>query len=659
MPSSSKKGGINVDSNVTWGVVMIALGYSGAFADSSFALYLVGGAMLLWGVFRTFFPAQQAVKKKTRPESADGLRETVESLVVAFILAFLFKSFEAEAFVIPTGSMAPTLLGRHKDVECEQCGYKYTVGASEELEDGRLVARLQTSACPNCRFQNDVKDLAPFPGDRIIVTKLLEDPVRFDVIVFKYPEEPHVNYIKRCVGMPNETIMIQHGDLFRRVSEGDEWEILRKADPDKQQQIQVLVYDDRYHPTGLEDAGWPARWAGVSRSDSARSVGGWLEDESSFTATDSEGISYSIAAGADVKWLRYRHFAPQEDDWQAAISGMPLEPAARLVTDFCGYNHYTSEALDPRFRRSQFRGPNSCFWVGDLTVECKAEVKQVGGNGELVLELVEGQMTYRARFSTGSGLVKVTRTWEGDETEIASTQCEFSGPGEYELRFANVDDRLAVWVNNRVLDLGEAMLQKPEHPTPSTGDLSPAGIAARDMDVAISDIVLYRDIYYRDDSFGDIKELGLVGSPQDPREEERRQILFQELHRPDEWAKKYSEYRRARDTDLQRAVTYALGPDEYLMFGDNSPRSLDARLFDETNRKERGDVYTRHAVPADAIIGKAFFVYWPHGVPFMNEGKGYPFKFSYHVDTGGNITKDYPNHRVPFYPNIPRMRRIR
>ena len=45
-------------------------------------------------------------------------RETVESLVIAFTLALLFRAFEAEAFVIPTGSMAPTLMGRHKDLDC-------------------------------------------------------------------------------------------------------------------------------------------------------------------------------------------------------------------------------------------------------------------------------------------------------------------------------------------------------------------------------------------------------------------------------------------------------------------------------------------------------------------------------------------------------------
>ncbi len=65
---------------------------------------------------------------------ARTIRETVESVVIAFILAFMFRTFEAEAFVIPTGSMAPTLQGRHKDIVCPECGYEYRVGASEEVD---------------------------------------------------------------------------------------------------------------------------------------------------------------------------------------------------------------------------------------------------------------------------------------------------------------------------------------------------------------------------------------------------------------------------------------------------------------------------------------------------------------------------------------------
>ena len=55
--------------------------------------------------------------KKDKPHDG-GWRETVESLLMAVILALLFKGYVAEAFVIPTGSMAPTLMGRHRDVCC-------------------------------------------------------------------------------------------------------------------------------------------------------------------------------------------------------------------------------------------------------------------------------------------------------------------------------------------------------------------------------------------------------------------------------------------------------------------------------------------------------------------------------------------------------------
>jgi len=68
-----------------------------------------------------------------------GVRETIEAIAIAFALAFLFKTFEAEAFVIPTGSMAPTLMGRHKDVICPQCGYRYSASASEEADHYGVV----------------------------------------------------------------------------------------------------------------------------------------------------------------------------------------------------------------------------------------------------------------------------------------------------------------------------------------------------------------------------------------------------------------------------------------------------------------------------------------------------------------------------------------
>ena len=77
-------------------------------------------------------PRQDKTESTEKPK--EGHRETVEAIVVAMILALLVRGFEAEAFVIPTGSMAPTLMGRHKEITCPQCGYVYAVNASEEVE---------------------------------------------------------------------------------------------------------------------------------------------------------------------------------------------------------------------------------------------------------------------------------------------------------------------------------------------------------------------------------------------------------------------------------------------------------------------------------------------------------------------------------------------
>src|SRR6476619_8233270 len=98
-------------------------------------------------------PAKSAPAAQPAIQS-HAIRETVESIVIAFVLAFLFRTFEAEAFVIPTGSMAPTLMGRHKDVVCPKCGYRYQVSASEEeSEDPRRQTSLCIAGkCPLCQY---------------------------------------------------------------------------------------------------------------------------------------------------------------------------------------------------------------------------------------------------------------------------------------------------------------------------------------------------------------------------------------------------------------------------------------------------------------------------------------------------------------------------
>src|SRR5271168_1584036 len=106
----------------------------------------------------TLQPAPRAAKVQTRPQTAEGHRDTVEAIVVAFILALVVRGFEAQAFVIPTGSMAPTLMGRHKDVSCPQCGFVYAVNASEEVELRSATRNVHSGLCGNCRFQARLDD---------------------------------------------------------------------------------------------------------------------------------------------------------------------------------------------------------------------------------------------------------------------------------------------------------------------------------------------------------------------------------------------------------------------------------------------------------------------------------------------------------------------
>ena len=197
-------------------------------------------------------PTDTPPKENAGPEkNVQNTRETVESVVVAFILAFLFRAFVAEAFVIPTGSMAPTLMGAHKDLFCEHCGQQYQASASIEydsntgaLEKEKTIA----STCSNCRGINDYdfrhnKDHTTFSGDRILVSKfdyVLSSPQRWDVFVFKYPLGARMNYIKRLIGLPGETVLIREGDIFVSSDENPEWEIARKP-PHKIQAMKQLV----------------------------------------------------------------------------------------------------------------------------------------------------------------------------------------------------------------------------------------------------------------------------------------------------------------------------------------------------------------------------------------------------------------------------------
>lgn len=595
----------------------------------------------------------------------DGWRDTIESIVIAFIFAFLFRTFVAEAFIIPTGSMAETLYGRHKDVHCPQCNTRFRVGASEEVDRDngyfRPEGRVKYGFCPNCRYQMDIEDELPFAGDRILVNKFpyeFGNPQRWDVVVFKFPEDPKTSYIKRLIGLPGEAISIMLGDLFRQEGELGKSEILRKP-PDVQRDTQIPVYNNDHPAKVLLDQGFPERWAAVVPANpETLDPDSWKADP----ATRSFAIDATQKPGVEA-WLRYRHYIPQPIDWQNAFAGKRIEtaPHPMLVTDHYSYNSgYTenSRIADPEIDSVG----EKAHWVGDLTLDCELEV--LASQGVVTLELIEGQRKYHCDFDLASGRSTLSyqdasfrRAPDGTLEDIAvgDAQTAVGKPGKYRLSFANVDDRLLLSINGKWVKFqhqGEATDGTYEFPQqvserlPVAQDLSPAGIAVKDANVRVSHLVLQRDTYYTNYS-----------SRLDPTPHNVRQLL----EAPDQYAQFVRQAIESAARSHYDRDRYVLSADEFLVLGDNSPRSADSRAWVQRP-------YHAYAVNRRQLIGKAFMIYWPHGMPFPN-GRGYTpdlslgkggsgkwpyfWHFVQRRDDNGRLfdePTDYPANAIPFLP---------
>ena len=106
------------------------------------------------------------------------LRENIEVIVIAVVIAMFIRTFVVQAYKIPSGSMKDTLLiGDHLLVN------KFIYGVKIPFTDG--------------------KTLIP-----------VKNPQQGDVIVFKYPEDPGKDFIKRVVGIEGDTIEIKNKKLY-------------------------------------------------------------------------------------------------------------------------------------------------------------------------------------------------------------------------------------------------------------------------------------------------------------------------------------------------------------------------------------------------------------------------------------------------------------
>ncbi len=283
-------------------------------------------------------------------------RETVESIVVAIILALLFRGFVAEMFVIPTGSMAPALMGAHKDIFCPECGHNYQASSSiEDRVDWRGSWTVVGTICENCRYAHGLdleagKNDATFSGDRIMVSKFsytLFEPQRWDVAVFKFPGNPKQNYIKRVVGLPNESVLIHHGDIYVRpgaasddpVITNQEFQLQRKP-TDKLLAMAHHLYDSQHQSALLNEAGYPSPWQPWPALSKDESAGAWQT-----SVEDGNLVAKATASANDkLRYLRYFHRPPTFAQWDQANRGLSLRDVdpyeCRAVTDFYAYNAF-------------------------------------------------------------------------------------------------------------------------------------------------------------------------------------------------------------------------------------------------------------------------------------------------------------------------------
>ncbi len=117
------------------------------------------------------------VVKGPVPFRKSTVREYFESIVIAVILALFIRTFVVQAFKIPTGSMEENLLiGDHLLVN------KFVFGPTD--------TRLERTFLPVASVR------------------------RGDVVVFKYPEEPDRDFIKRVIGLPGDTLELREKKVY-------------------------------------------------------------------------------------------------------------------------------------------------------------------------------------------------------------------------------------------------------------------------------------------------------------------------------------------------------------------------------------------------------------------------------------------------------------
>jgi hypothetical protein len=306
---------------------------------------------------------------------------------------------------------------------------------------------------------------------------------------------------------------------------------------------------------------------------------------------------------------------PSQADWQeytktGRFTGAGGEIPPRLISDFYAYN----AGWHRNFRAGPDAEAMGLHWVGDLILECDltCEPSGKGTDAAAVLRLVKGGRTFDCTIDILTGQARLAI----DGNDLGATGATGMKPGgRHSLSFANVDCQLILWVDGSLVTFDKETTYEPvDRDVPTLEDLTPARIGTRGAAVKAEEIRILRDVYYIACQYTQQRQQPSMSDYETP--------VAGFLSNPSTWPRVFAGL---------RTVEFPLASDEFLMLGDNSPRSADSRLW------KSADGTPEHFVKRDLLVGKAVFVYWPHSwnrIP----GTGIPF---------------------PFFPNFARMKFVR
>jgi len=403
------------------------------------------------------------------PTAGSMFRQFVQLLALVVSLLLVVRTVFLEPFGVPTGSMAPALLGNHREIACPNCGGPIKVGSRDE---SRAVNPQEAAVCPNCgRGPLDLTDQSrEILGDRLLVDKsafTLRPPRRWEVAVFYTPEKtktsrafalravgaPGEPYVKRVVGLPGERILIRDGDIHANG-------VLCRKTHAQVWQTAVPVLSMTHVPA---DTGWTPRWATEAV---ARAPGG-SPPPLGTAAIDGSVLSLDAAATPDTAvGLTYRH---------RNLKTKQDEP----VTDRLGYNG-GGEVGRP-------------VAVHDFAIRCEVEV--TAGCGTFACRLFDGADAVKVELPVAGADAPALVSHDGG-TQAQVGRGGHLVPGKtHRLEFAFVDRRATVRLDG--VELAAPLDLPPPPESRRTVEVRrPLQFGVRGASVAIRDLTLFRDIHY-------------------------------------------------------------------------------------------------------------------------------------------------------------------